>query len=164
MLVEDWEEMKNEHSSRRQVIDLPVEYTVDGFLADFLKTKNNEGTEDKKKWEVFTQGLKLYFNKSLPTLLLYKSERPQYTHHFTSHPNLVPSGVYGIEHFCRMLVKLPYLLNSTGTASEGEVKSLLSKVGQITRWVCRDGEDGLIRGTYRKPEKYECGNKDIRGR
>ncbi|GMI32695.1 hypothetical protein TrCOL_g5725 [Triparma columacea] len=162
MLVEDWEEMKNENSTRRQVLHLPVEVTVDKFLEDFKKDKKgNLKGDDLKKWDVFLQGLKLYFNKSLPALLLYKSERHQYASYFSSNQKAIPSSTYGVEHFCRMLIKLPYLLNSTGTASEGEVKSLLSKVGEITRWLCRDGGETLARGKYRKPMFHEMAAKEL---
>jgi hypothetical protein len=57
MLVEDWEEMKNENSTRRQVLHLPVEVTVDKFLEDFKKDKKgNLKGDDLKKWDVSRRG------------------------------------------------------------------------------------------------------------
>eukprot|EP00520_Triparma_pacifica_P010474 CAMPEP_0118655028 /NCGR_PEP_ID=MMETSP0785-20121206/12704_1 /TAXON_ID=91992 /ORGANISM="Bolidomonas pacifica, Strain CCMP 1866" /LENGTH=224 /DNA_ID=CAMNT_0006547727 /DNA_START=44 /DNA_END=716 /DNA_ORIENTATION=- len=50
MLVEDWEEMKNENSTRRQVINLPVKVTIDDFLEEFVEGKKNAGDEEHKKW------------------------------------------------------------------------------------------------------------------
>ena len=53
MLVEDWEEMKNENSTRRQVLNIPVEKTVDKFLEEFKKDKKGHlKGDDLKKWDV----------------------------------------------------------------------------------------------------------------
>ena len=128
------------------------------MLDKFVSTKEDV-KDERKKWRVFADGLLLYFDKSLPTLLLYKSERPQYASYFSSHSTIAPSQVYGLEHFCRMLIKLPYLLSSTETATEGEVKSLLSKVGELSRWISKE-EGG--RGIYRKPKFDEMGVKELK--
>lgn len=45
-------------------------------------------------------GIRSYFDKSLPVILLYKKERQQY--HDTVSDNVSPSSVYGAEHLLRL--------------------------------------------------------------
>ncbi|KAL0366205.1 UNVERIFIED_CONTAM: protein MRG1 [Sesamum radiatum] len=54
-------------------------------------------------------GLRCYFDKALPAMLLYKHERQQYEEVIAD--NVSPSGVYGAEHLLRLFVKLPEMLS-----------------------------------------------------
>lgn len=45
-------------------------------------------------------GLRCYFDKALPLMLLYKKERQQYHEAVTN--NVSPSTVYGAEHLLRL--------------------------------------------------------------
>lgn len=45
-------------------------------------------------------GLRGYFDKALPLMLLYKKEKPQYHEAVTN--NMSPSTVYGAEHLLRL--------------------------------------------------------------
>ncbi|KAL6504358.1 hypothetical protein OROGR_026281 [Orobanche gracilis] len=56
----------------------------------------------------FVNGLRYYFNKALPAMLLYK-EHQQYNEVIVD--NVAPSGVYGAEHLLRLFVKLPEMLS-----------------------------------------------------
>ncbi|KAG6401241.1 hypothetical protein SASPL_138091 [Salvia splendens] len=53
-------------------------------------------------------GLRCYFDKALPAILLYKKERLQYREAVSD--NTSPSTIYGAEHLLRLFVKLPELL------------------------------------------------------
>ncbi|KAK6130869.1 hypothetical protein DH2020_035387 [Rehmannia glutinosa] len=55
------------------------------------------------------KGLRCYFDKALPAMLLYKEERQQYKEVITD--NVSPSNVYGAEHLLRLFVKLPEMLS-----------------------------------------------------
>ncbi|KAL3812341.1 hypothetical protein ACJIZ3_013609 [Penstemon smallii] len=55
------------------------------------------------------KGLRTYFDKALPAMLLYPNERQQYKEMIAD--NISPSGVYGAEHLLRLFVKLPELLS-----------------------------------------------------
>lgn len=46
------------------------------------------------------KGLRCYFDKALPAMLLYKSERQQYT--YAIRDDVSPSMVYGAEHLLRL--------------------------------------------------------------
>lgn len=45
-------------------------------------------------------GLKCYFDKALPIILLYKKERQQYSESVVDHAS--PSSIYGAEHLLRL--------------------------------------------------------------
>jgi mortality factor 4-like protein 1 len=47
-------------------------------------------------------GLKLYFNKALGTLLLYRHERQQYADARKRFPDTAMSDIYGCEHLLRL--------------------------------------------------------------
>lgn len=46
-------------------------------------------------------GLRSYFDKALPTLLLYKRERQQFEQQIND-PTASPSTIYGAEHLLRL--------------------------------------------------------------
>jgi mortality factor 4-like protein 1 len=46
------------------------------------------------------KGLRCYFDKALPAMLLYKKERDQYTEEVKG--DVSPSTVYGAEHLLRL--------------------------------------------------------------
>ncbi|CAA2964774.1 Hypothetical predicted protein [Olea europaea subsp. europaea] len=54
------------------------------------------------------KGSQCYFNKALPVVLLYKTERDQY--HEVVPDNVTPSSIYGAEHLLHLFVKLSQLL------------------------------------------------------
>lgn len=53
-------------------------------------------------------GIRCYFDKSLPAMLLYKSERKQYEEAITD--QVSPSSVYGAEHLLRLFGKLSLII------------------------------------------------------
>lgn len=48
-------------------------------------------------------GLRGYFDRALPSILLYKKERQQYREAITD--NISPSSIYGAEHLLRLFGK-----------------------------------------------------------
>ncbi|GMH93122.1 hypothetical protein TrVE_jg8483 [Triparma verrucosa] len=129
-LVDDWMNInggENHSPQNAKSLKLPSSPTVESILQSFLSTR----TSDLPEWSSFITGLTLYFNKSLPLLLLYPSER-------STHPSTLPSKTYGRSHLLRLFLKLPYLLRSTGSVSEGEVKVLVTRAGEIVRWLSRE--------------------------
>jgi mortality factor 4-like protein 1 len=48
-------------------------------------------------------GLRLYFDKALPVMLLYKEERSQYANSIPEdQTTITPSSIYGAEHLLRL--------------------------------------------------------------
>ncbi|XP_039050310.1 protein MRG1-like [Hibiscus syriacus] len=91
-----------------KLIVLPCTPSVEDILKmylDYRYTKDNMVSDSVG--EIF-KGIRSYFNKALPVILLYKSERKQYRNTITE--DICPSIVYGAEHLLRLFVKLPELL------------------------------------------------------
>ena len=51
-------------------------------------------------------GLKMYFERALPKILLYRNERQQYAEWKRRHPSMKLVDVYGSEHLLRLFGKL----------------------------------------------------------
>merc|ERR1711933_109139 len=58
-----------------------------------------------------SRGIKDYFNQALQVTLLYKLERRQYQQIVAKYNHLSMDQIYGVEHLCRLFVKLPQLLS-----------------------------------------------------
>lgn len=48
------------------------------------------------------EGIQLYFDKSLGSILLYRFERQQYLEITTTNPTKLPRELYGAEHLLRL--------------------------------------------------------------
>lgn len=95
------------------------------------------GAADRTSRDV-AEGLREYFDAALPTILLYRVERPQYNAVMAAGgrggSRLRPSKVYGAEHLLRLLVKLPDLL----AAEEVEptvLRAIAERVNDIARFM-----------------------------
>ncbi|KAL9449394.1 hypothetical protein AB3S75_011342 [Citrus x aurantiifolia] len=91
-----------------KLVKLPRTPNVDDILekyCDYMSKK--DGLVADSTGEI-VKGLRCYFDKALPTMLLYKSEREQYEDSMAA--DVSPSSVYGAEHLLRLFVKLPELL------------------------------------------------------
>eukprot|EP00850_Spirogloea_muscicola_P011103 SM000067S20380 [mRNA] locus=s67:657277:660025:- [translate_table: standard] len=105
-LVEDWKSITQDG----QLPKLPRKPSVRDILKKYLEAvTRKDGSEDDALKEVVT-GLRVYFDKSLPVILLYKEEREQYAEIHAEASETQPSDVYGAEHLLRLFVKLPELL------------------------------------------------------
>ncbi|KAG0749224.1 hypothetical protein G6F57_000226 [Rhizopus arrhizus] len=102
ILVDDWENV----TKNRLILNIPGEYTVDRILDDY---ESQYPIKDDILDE-FIQGIRLYFNKTLSTLLLYRNEYQQYFEVCTGKD---PSSVYGSEHLLRLFVEIPNLMGQS---------------------------------------------------
>ncbi|KAJ8425132.1 hypothetical protein Cgig2_011098 [Carnegiea gigantea] len=90
------------------LVKLPRSPNVDDVLKKYLEYRTRkDGTITDSIAEILN-GLRCYFDKALPLMLLYKKERQQYHDAVTN--NASPSTIYGAEHLLRLFVKLPELL------------------------------------------------------
>lgn len=113
-LVEDWEMItKNE-----KLVSVPREPTVSEILEAYResakeanKKKLARGSDDST--DEVVEGLKLYFDKALGNILLYRFERQQYVDLLKRFPDKPMSQLYGAEHFLRLFVQLPALIAHT---------------------------------------------------
>lgn len=103
-LVDDWEFI----TQQDKLVKLPRSPTVDDLLTKYLDYRSKkDGMMTDAVGEILN-GLRCYFDKALPIILLYKKERQQYLEAVTD--NVSPSCIYGAEHLLRLFVKLPELL------------------------------------------------------
>merc|ERR1719273_2071317 len=80
------------------------------ILRDFEQFAVRNGQEKDIVAEV-ARGIKDYFNQALQVTLLYKLERSQLHSLSAQHGDLEMDQIYGVEHLCRLFVKLPQLLS-----------------------------------------------------
>ncbi|CAH9108657.1 unnamed protein product [Cuscuta epithymum] len=103
-LVDDWEFV----TKKNVLVKLPRSPTVDDMLTKYLELRSKKDGAMADSVGEIIKGIRSYFNKALPVILLYKEERQQY--HGIVSDNVSPSSVYGAEHLLRLFVKLPELL------------------------------------------------------
>ncbi|XP_068657087.1 protein MRG1-like [Aristolochia californica] len=103
-LVDDWEYV----TQLGKLVKLPRSPNVDEIFKKYLDYRlKKDGTIAESVGEIL-KGLRGYFDKALPAMLLYKKERQQYREAVAD--NVSPSTIYGAEHLLRLFVKLPELL------------------------------------------------------
>ncbi|XP_059290015.1 protein MRG1 isoform X1 [Lycium ferocissimum] len=103
-LVDDWEFI----TQQNKLVKLPRSPTVDDILTKYLEYRSKkDGMMTDSVGEILN-GIRCYFDKALPVILLYKKERQQY--HEAVPDKVSPSSVYGAEHLLRLFVKLPEVL------------------------------------------------------
>ncbi|XP_066323410.1 protein MRG1-like [Miscanthus floridulus] len=103
-LVDDWEFV----SQMGKLVKLPRSPTVDDILKKYLEHRAKKDGKINDSYAEILKGLRCYFDKALPSMLLYKKERDQYAEEVKG--DVSPSTVYGAEHLLRLFVKLPELL------------------------------------------------------
>ena len=109
-LVTDWQNITKKHL----LIELPrkKEERISQILIDFEEFSIEQGQDKNVVFEI-SRGIKNYFNQALPVTLLFKLERLQYHTLISKHKSLSMDQIYGVEHLCRLFVKLPQLLSPT---------------------------------------------------
>ena len=111
-------------------------FTVSRVLQEFMEFKQAQGQADRAMRELI-DGLRLYFDRALPTYLLYRFERPQFEEYVQGRPSedqRSMSEVYGAEHLLRLMVKLPSLLRMADLDA-GDASVLQARLGEFLRCV-----------------------------
>ncbi|KAI8394081.1 MRG-domain-containing protein [Radiomyces spectabilis] len=109
LLVDDWENI----TKNRQVVRLPCEITVSKILGQYAQSKSADDMKDSEVLNEVIQGIKLYFDKTLNNLLLYRVERKQHDELKSTYPDKEVSDLYGAEHLLRLFVELPSLITKS---------------------------------------------------
>ncbi|XP_024962696.1 protein MRG1-like isoform X2 [Cynara cardunculus var. scolymus] len=103
-LVDDWE-FVNEQD---KLVKLPRSPNVDDILDSYLEYRSKKDGMMTDSIGEILKGLRCYFDRALPVILLYDKERQQYRESVADDAS--PSSIYGAEHLLRLFVKLPELL------------------------------------------------------
>lgn len=111
ILVDDWEFITKEH----QVVPVPRDITVADILEMYRKSvgKKKPGTAEADIFDEVIVGIKLYFDRALGSILLYRFERQQYLSIKQQYPDKSLSEIYGPEHLLRLFVSFPALIAQT---------------------------------------------------
>lgn len=134
-----------------KLIKLPRAPNVEEILKLYLDYRcKKDGTVSDSVREIF-KGIRAYFNKALPVMLLYKSERQQYEHTITE--DIHPSTVYGAEHLLRLFVKLPELL-LRADIEEDTLVELQQKMVDFLKFLHKN-QKTLFLSTYHVAEDVE---------
>ncbi|KAJ1676043.1 Esa1p-associated factor [Spiromyces aspiralis] len=114
LLVNDWEYITKD----KLLVPLPRSPTVAQLLDNYraYRREHHDSKRPKRDQDItdeIIEGLKLYFDKALGNLLLYRFERYQYQRMLQNHPSKPMSDIYGAEHLLRLFVQLPTLIAQT---------------------------------------------------
>ncbi|KAK9765778.1 Esa1p-associated factor [Basidiobolus ranarum] len=155
-LVDDWENItKMEH-----LVPLPREITVAQILTMYKETKEKKRSS-KEKEDILNEvldGLKLYFNNALGTILLYRFERQQYIDVCKQYPNSNMSDIYGAEHLLRLFVQLPMLIAHTSMDQEA-VNILRDQFTEFMKYLQKHAKELFIPQYEKASDDYIAKSK-----
>ena len=142
-LITDWENI----TKKKMLIQLPrnEEQRISTILTDFQNFAIHEG-QDRNIVTEISRGIKDYFNQALQVTLLYKLERKQHEQLISQHPQLTMDQIYGVEHLCRLFVKLPQLLSPNDL--DNDTRHILSQQIQCMIQFLLNGEDKYFNTKY----------------
>ncbi|KAI9264362.1 MRG-domain-containing protein [Phascolomyces articulosus] len=112
-LVDDWENV----TKNQQLAPLPRTPSVSEILQQYFEHAHGRCNMDDETLRLVMDGIKLYFDKSLGSSLLYNTERKQYEEQVHTHEKS-PSDMYGIEHLLRLFVQMPTLISQSNVDPE----------------------------------------------
>ncbi|KAL6507435.1 Protein mrg1 [Orobanche gracilis] len=150
-LVNDWEQITHQN----KLLKLPRSPTVDDILTKYLEFRSKkDGMMTDAVGEILN-GVRSYFDKALPAILLYKKERQQYREAIQD--NISPSSIYGAEHLLRLFVKLPELLAYVKIEEETLLR-LQHKLIEFLKFL-QNNESAFFLSSYDGPKAAEGGSK-----
>ncbi|KAI9197498.1 MRG-domain-containing protein [Polychytrium aggregatum] len=130
-LVDDWEYV----TKSQMLVSLPRSQNVVDVLNMYRDEyrKTHEGRMVEINDEVI-EGLKIYFDKALGNILLYRFERQQYVDLKKKYSDKPMSELYGPEHLLRLFVQLPQLIAHTNMDQDA-VNLLRDQLVDILAWM-----------------------------
>jgi len=139
-LITDWENITKKHL----LIEIPRKNgeRISDILSDFESFSIEQGQDRNIVYEI-SRGIKDYFNQALQVTLLYKLERGQHSKIYEKNNHLTMDQIYGVEHLCRLFVKLPQLLSPTDLDND-------------TRKILKDQIECIIAFCLDNQQKYFC--------
>ncbi|XP_042502954.1 protein MRG1-like isoform X2 [Macadamia integrifolia] len=153
-LIDDWEFV----TQLGKLVKLPRSPCVDDILKKYLDYKSKKDGMVADSIGEILKGLRCYFDKALPVMLLYKKERQQYHEAVTD--NVSPSTVYGAEHLLRLFVKLPELLDYVNIEEETQTR-LQQKLLEFLKFMQKN-QNAFFLSTYdsSKGSEGSAGDQD----
>ena len=168
-MVDEWS-LLTKGGDAKKLLSLPRPYSAKKVLRDFVmaKTASNKvpdkdqvggNAAELKAYHDVCVGLLSYFNKSLPSLLLYRQERKQYT---AVKEKLLEEGndvqlfdVYGAEHVLRFFARLPKLLSNV-VMPDTEINLILSTLSDLLKFMQKHANKYLDLKDYMPANEDFC--------
>ncbi|KAI9010930.1 MRG-domain-containing protein [Phycomyces nitens] len=169
LLVDDWENV----TKNRQLVNLPREPTVDQILDYYRQDSRERRTmygfhqprpyfininrfffhvRDDETLDEIIQGIKLYFNKTLGSSLLYRFEKKQFEKVHKDYPERAFSDIYGAEHLLRLFVEIPSLASQSNVDTD-TLGQLRDSFTDLLRFLL-DHEKEFFAGDYQPNLDY----------
>jgi len=156
MLVDDWENV----TKSLLLVPLPSRAPANYILDDYFneeKMNRRLGSTEADILEEFVSGMKVYFEKAIGKLLLYRFERPQLAEvrklwesgKYKEWEGKGPGDCYGAEHLGRMLTNLPEIIAQTNMDAES-VARLKAELTKFSTWLSRNSTRYFC-AKYEKP-------------
>ncbi|XP_073126130.1 protein MRG1-like [Henckelia pumila] len=131
-----------------QLVKLPRSPNVHEILNKYHDCEVKKECKTVDTVAEIVKGLRDYFDKALPSVLLYKNERQQYKEVIVD--NISPSSVYGAEHLLRLFVKLPEML--TDLRIQMETLTQLRQISQDLLRFLQMNQATFFLSNYQKSE------------
>ncbi|GME95712.1 hypothetical protein B5S28_g905 [[Candida] boidinii] len=154
LLVDDWELI----TKNKKLVNLPSAINVEKILFDYeeiyFKDLHKGSVDYDNGLEIF-QGLKLYFNRSLGSILLYQLERKQLKDLTQEFSSKLPSELYGVEHLLRLIVSLPGLMAQTSMDHQS-ISTIRSFLEKFLKYLNVNSEKYFIKDYENTSPAYEA--------
>ncbi|GAV49453.1 hypothetical protein ZYGR_0P00960 [Zygosaccharomyces rouxii] len=140
LLVDDWEYVTKD----KKVCKIPSPVlTVQQLLEEYEASASNEleSPAQQSQLSEYCMGLRLYFERSLPLLLLYRLERLQYEELLQKekYANTSVLHLYGPIHLLRLLSILPDLMATT-TMDGQSCQLIVRRTEHLFEWIVTNTE------------------------
>lgn len=150
LIVDDWEQI----TKNNKLLLLPRPASVSKIIEAYGKQRDSKhvsdlfsGSAEEDVYIEVVNGIKLYFERSLPTILLYSQEREQYDKiKKTITIRKLLCDVYGAEHLIRLFASLPMLIAQTNMDQQS-VHVLREYLEDIMTYIA-DNKDELFLNEY----------------
>ncbi|EXJ65630.1 uncharacterized protein A1O5_11157 [Cladophialophora psammophila CBS 110553] len=156
LLVDDWENVTKSLLLVPLPSQAPANYIIDEYF-NAEKMNRRLCSPEADILEEFCAGLKMYFEKAVGKILLYRFERSQLAEvrklwesgRYKEWEGKGPGDCYGAEHLTRMIVNLPEMIAQTNMDAEA-VSRLKTELSKFSTWLSRNSAKYFC-AKYEKP-------------
>ena len=132
-LVDEWDYLTQ---NPKKLLKLPREIHIQSIIEEFLEQKIKKADREQyKRYQELFSGLRNYFDRALPKILLYRQERHQWDQ--IKKLNLPPCQIYGSEHLLRLYVQFPKLLSQVSLQSS-ELNQMQAKLVELLNYILKN--------------------------